>query len=46
MISDNVTFIPQRPAESKETLADNLKIKNFFGWKPTKRIEDYIQGKL
>ena len=43
MIGDNIEFIPPRPAESKETLADNSKITKEFGWQPTKKIEDYIE---
>jgi UDP-glucose 4-epimerase len=43
MIGDNIKFIPPRPAESKETLADNSKIRTEFGWQPTKKIEDYIK---
>jgi UDP-glucose 4-epimerase len=43
MIGDNIKFIPPRPAESKETLADNSKITKEFGWQPTKKIEDYIE---
>ena len=46
MIGDNVQFIPPRPAESKETLANNLKIMSHFGWRPTKNIEDYIKENL
>jgi UDP-glucose 4-epimerase len=43
MIGDNIKFIPPRPAESKETLADNSKITKEFGWQPTQNIEDYIK---
>jgi UDP-glucose 4-epimerase len=43
MIGNNIKFIPPRPAESKETLADNSKITKEFGWQPTKKIEDYIE---
>jgi UDP-glucose 4-epimerase len=46
MISNNIEFIPARPGESKETLADNSKILDQLGWFPTKKIEDYIKGKL
>ena len=46
MIGDNVQFIPPRPAETKETLANNLKIMSQFGWGPTKEIEDYIKENL
>jgi UDP-glucose 4-epimerase len=46
MVSDIVKFIPPRPAESKETLADNHKIRVEFSWRPTKSIEDYIKESL
>jgi len=43
MISDTVKFIPPRPAEAKETLANNYKAKNMLGWIVTKDIIDYIK---
>ena len=46
MIGDNIKFIPARPAESRETLANNNKIRVEFGWNPTKKIEDYIRENL
>jgi UDP-glucose 4-epimerase len=46
MIGDNVKFIPPRPAESKETLANNEKLCWAFSWEPTKKIEDYIKESL
>jgi UDP-glucose 4-epimerase len=46
MISDVVKFIPPRPAESKVTLADKTRIYETFGWKPSKKIEDYIRNKI
>ena len=46
MISDVVKFIPERPAEAKETLANMTKMNIHFNWKPQKRIEDYIKEKL
>jgi UDP-glucose 4-epimerase len=46
MISNDIEFIPQRPAESRETLANNNKIRDQLGWEPTKNIEDYIRSKL
>ena len=46
MISDTVKFIPERPAEAKETLANMTKMNIHFNWKPQKRIEDYIKEKL
>jgi UDP-glucose 4-epimerase len=46
MISSNIQFIPPRPAESRETLADVSKILDQLGWYANNKIEDYIKGKL
>lgn len=46
MISDTVRFIPARIGEAYITLADNAKISDIFGWRPTKRIEDYIKERI
>lgn len=46
MISDTVKFIPPRPAEARFTLADNSNISETFGWRPTKKLEDYIKHNL
>lgn len=46
MISNKIEFIEPRIGESKETLADNLKASTILGWKPQKRIEDYISENL
>ena len=45
-ISDNTTFIPPRPAEARETLANNSKLCYHTGWKPTKNIIDYVKENL
>lgn len=45
MISDNITFIAPRPGESKETLADNTKLRS-IGWKQTVELEDYIKEQI
>lgn len=44
MISDKISFIPERPGEMRETLADNSKIRRVLGWEPTVRLEDYISA--
>lgn len=44
MMSDNISFIPERPGEMKETLADNSKIRRVLGWEPTVALEDYISS--
>lgn len=41
-ISDNVQYIEPRPGEAKETLADNSKAKNDFGWTPKTNLLDWI----
>jgi UDP-glucose 4-epimerase len=46
MISDVVRFIPERPAESRVTLANNSKIRDVLGWIPTEIIEQYIVDNL
>lgn len=44
MMSKNIKFIPERPGEMRETLADNSKTKRVLGWEPTVRLEDYIMS--
>jgi UDP-glucose 4-epimerase len=46
MISNLIKFIPPRPAEARETLANNTKAKSVLGWNPKKQIEDYIRENL
>lgn len=46
LISKDITMIEPRLGEAYITLADNNKIQNILGWKPTKRIEDYIKEEL
>lgn len=46
LISDNIKFIPERPGEARETLADMSKMEKEFGWKPVNKIEEYIAEKL
>jgi len=43
MISPYIKFIPPRPAEAKETLANNYKVKTILGWNVTKEITNYIK---
>ena len=42
LISDNIVHIPSRIGESRITLADNLKLRNTFGWEPTVKLEDWV----
>ena len=46
MISGNQINISPRPGESKETLADNNKIKNTFGWSPKVSIDTWIETQV
>lgn len=46
MISDNIVYIPARPAEARITLADNMKMRNTFGWKPQMQLEDWVKANL
>lgn len=46
MISDDITFIPSRPGEATESLANNLSITSLLGWKPTIELECYIKEQL
>ena len=42
LLNGEPTFIPARPGEARETLADNSRIRNLLGWKPTITLEEYI----
>jgi UDP-glucose 4-epimerase len=44
-ISEDIEFVPSRPGEAKETLADSTKIKS-IGWKPTKNIEGWVKENI
>ncbi len=46
LISDNTTFIPPRPAEARETLANNFKLCYHTGWQPIKNIMKYVKENL
>jgi UDP-glucose 4-epimerase len=46
MISDKTKMVEPRLGEAYITLADNTKLKSIFGWKSSKKIEDYIKEKL
>ena len=38
----SIDFLPQRPGEARETLANTDKIRDAFGWAPKKNLRDYI----
>lgn len=44
MMYDKKVFLPTRPGEMKETLADNSRAKEKLGWRPTFKVEDYIMS--
>jgi UDP-glucose 4-epimerase len=46
MISDNQIYVDPRPGESRETLADNTKMRFTFGWTPKVSIDTWIQSKV
>jgi UDP-glucose 4-epimerase len=46
MISDNYTFIPSRPGEAKNTLADISKARTLLNYNPTVTIEEWIKQKI
>lgn len=37
-------YLPQRPGEARETLADISKTTEMTGWKPEYSLEDYVKG--
>jgi UDP-glucose 4-epimerase len=41
-ICDNVQYIQDRPGEARETLADNNKARNDFGWEPKHELLEWI----
>jgi len=43
MFSENITHIPERVGEAKETLADISKAKNILGWEPKITLTDWLQ---
>lgn len=45
-MSKKIRFLPARPGEMKETLADNTKAKDVLGWRPTVDLENYIKNEL
>ena len=46
MISTKYQYLPERPGEARETLADNSKARNLLGWNPTRKLEDFIENQL
>jgi UDP-glucose 4-epimerase len=46
LISDSHQYLPARPGEARETLADNSKAREVLGWTPKLNLEDYIAESL
>ena len=46
LISNFIQFIPQRPGEARETLADTTKANYTLCWSAKKKITDYIEEQL
>lgn len=46
MISDQTIEVEPRIGEAYITLANNQKLRDTFGWEPTKHIADYVKEKL
>jgi len=45
-MSDDIEFLPERPGEMRETLADISKISLVLGWKPTVDLEHYVKNEM
>lgn len=43
-ISTDIKFIPQRPSEMMETMADNSKAREVLGWSPKFNLEEFIRS--
>ncbi len=46
LISTKYQYLPERPGEARETLADISKAKEVLNWEPKVRLEDYIKESL
>ncbi len=46
LISNKYQYLPNRPGEARETLADISKAKSLLNWEPKVRLEDYIKESL
>jgi len=43
MISDKIDYIPPRPAEARQSLANVSKIKSAYGWKSEINLQEWIK---
>ncbi len=46
MFSENVDYIPARPGEARNTLADYSEMKQKTGWEPKINIKEYVENYL
>ena len=46
MISDNISYLPPRPGEARETLANIEKIKTLLGWAPKIKLESWLKTQV
>ena len=44
MFGDDIQYIPRRPGEAKNTLADISKTSEATGWEPKVDIKGYVQA--
>ena len=44
MIGGEISHIPERLGEARDTEADNCKARDILGWKPTKSLQNYIKN--
>ena len=45
LISDNITHIPNRPGESRDTLCDHSKLTKAVGWEPQIELQIWLKGR-
>ena len=43
LFGKEIEYLPARPGEARETLADISKTINMAGWVPSKKLEDYVK---
>lgn len=41
-LSNNLNYLPARPGEARHTQANITKIKNYFGWKPSIQLLEWL----
>ena len=46
MFKENLEYIPARPGEARETLADISQTTSVLGWEPEHKLEDYVRDLL